>query len=89
MDCYHSSTYETLLKNAGVQVAEIDDRAELAEGSGSVRHAQQQALSGARMDAKIRRQNLVQAHVKRLAICESGRLFAAVTGEGFLVYSTL
>lgn len=64
----------------------IDDDDFEAIDYGVDRIADRTSLPGATSEAKLRRKKLLKAEVQCVASCPTGRLWAAVTTEGVLVY---
>lgn len=74
------------LTDGGHAVEEIDDLDEHGEDYGKLRMAARRSMPGARDEVELQRKKLVQAQVKCVAVCSTGMLYGAVTGEGVLIY---
>lgn len=74
------------LTDSGHAVQEVDDDDELTATYGMGRLATRKSVPGARSEAELQRRQLVKAEVRCVRACATGRLWAAVTAEGVLVY---
>lgn len=71
---------------SGHAVETIADDNVDAEDYGEARIAERKSLPGAKSELQLRRKKLLRAEVKCVRSCATGRLWAAVTTEGVLVY---
>lgn len=74
------------LTDSGHVMQEINDEDEGADDYDLSRHAKHKSLPGATSEAELQRKKLVQAEVRCVHACATGRLWSAVTAEGVLVY---
>lgn len=65
----------------------IDDDDEGAEAYGEAKIAAGRSLPGAQNELKMKRKKMLQAEVKCVQFCPTGRIWGAVTTEGVLVYA--
>lgn len=65
----------------------IDDDDEGAEAYGEAKIAAGRSLPGAQNELKTKRKKMLQAEVKCVQFCPTGRIWGAVTTEGVLVYA--
>ena len=72
---------------SGEAMDAINDDSEEDVDYGEMRHADQMSLPGARSESLLRRKKLMKAEVNCVSVCPTGRLWAAVSTEGVLVYS--
>lgn len=74
------------LTDSGHALQEIDDHDEGAQDYGQARLSARKSLPGATAEEELQRKQLVQAEVRCVRACATGRLWGAVTQEGVLVY---
>lgn len=75
------------LTSGGYAPEVIDDDDEGDEAYGEAKIAAGRSLPGAESELKTKRKKMVQAEVKCVQFCPTGRVWGAVTTEGVLVYA--